>query len=130
MRGPGPANFLHSFGVLVLIFIRDESCQFCDLPDVADLSHATIDISNLLPQGPHPWEKGNSVVFARSIVVDINVLSFFPLRCCAHTSNLFVCLLLDLLGLFFYLMDGWTDGRMDGWMDGWLARWMDEWMNG
>ena len=86
MRGPGPANFLHSFGVLVLIFIRDESCQFCDLPDVADLSHATIDISNLLPQGPHPWEKGNSVVFARSIVVDINVLSFFPLRCCAHTS--------------------------------------------
>ena len=52
----------------------------------ADLSHATIDISNLLPQGPHPWEKGNSVVFARSIVVDINVLSFFPLRCCAHTS--------------------------------------------
>ena len=53
---------------------------------MADLSHATIDISNLLPQGPHPWEKGNSAVFARSIVVDINVLSFFPLRCCAHTS--------------------------------------------
>ena len=103
MRGPGPANFLHSFGVLVLIFIRDESCQFCDLPDVADLSHATIDISNLLPQGPHPWEKGNSVVFARSIVVDINVLSFFPLRCCFLPDG---------------RMDRWTDGRMDGWMAG------------
>ena len=87
---------------------------------MADLSHATIDISNLLPQGPHPWEKGNSAVFARSIVVDINVLSFFPLRCCAHTSNLFVCLLLDLLGLFLPdgRMDGWADGRMDGWMAG------------